>query len=92
MSSNPFTAEAPAQAAAQNQDFILVVILLGLMLFFLVRSLAKFKGSGIKISRPKGSDAKGSETEATAGEEEEEEEEEPLEEEEEEPGNESKED
>lgn len=49
-SPTPLTAVClPAAPLQPRQDFILVVILLGLMLFFLVRSLAKFKGSGIKV-------------------------------------------
>jgi hypothetical protein len=49
MAPTPFPTSETA-AAGSNQDFVLIVILLGVMLFFLVRSIGKFSGSGMKVS------------------------------------------
>ncbi|KXZ40890.1 hypothetical protein GPECTOR_1485g669 [Gonium pectorale] len=52
MAPNPFPQADAAAAQGAGQDFILVIILLGLMLFFLVRSIGKFSSAGLKASHP----------------------------------------
>lgn len=48
MAPTPFPTGNTA-SSGNNQDFVLIVILLGLMLFFLIRSIGKFSSSGLKV-------------------------------------------
>ncbi|GFR43004.1 hypothetical protein Agub_g4004 [Astrephomene gubernaculifera] len=75
MAPTPFPTNEGAAPGA-SQDVILIVILLGVMLFFLIRNIGKFSSSGMKVSRASRKARESADETTTAGEEEEEEEEE----------------
>lgn len=66
----------PDAAAAANNDYIMIFILLGLMAFFLLRQMASIRSSGIKVRGPAGEGTSGGETSEPQDDDEEEEEEE----------------